>query len=453
MAELGAFFGNPNIQRQGARARALAAQRDVNTLADPRTYAVVQGLLGTAPDEMGFSVLNPDYEKIRKVAEPAFALGLLGQASPLLAPMTKGLPVGTSIKNVGKDSSAIQIGDRTIPVTINRIDKKSGGELVNVNPSAFDEAFSKTSWQYVGEKGKEGISGRYEKFQNFLKDAKSIEASNVSVNKDGGVVFGDGRHRYAVLRDMGLDELPIVMDKESIKNAKKFGYLADTKAAPRQEALDTAQRNAALPIEEGGLGLPKDNTPEMRAAAMGFDIPVYHGTSSDISQVVVLPEGRRYVRPFYTTADTSEDAAEFASQFANTKSEMGNPRVMPLLMRGDVMDIRNNPEAAKKLADIAEQSYTELRIGEKGLPTWGQVNNYATEAKNAGIDSILLDERPNLNSIANLNPKNIRSRFAAFDPMRRNEPDILAGVLPLGLLADEEQRKKLYELMPSLLGQ
>jgi hypothetical protein len=222
MAELGAFFGNPNIQRQGARARALAGQRDVNTLADPRTYAIVQGLLGTAPDQMGLSVLNPDYEKIRKAAEPAFALGLLGQAAPLLAPMTKGLPVGASIQNVGKDLSAIQIGDRTIPVTINRIDKKSGGQLVNVNPSAFDEAFSKTGWQYVGEKGKEGISGRYEKFENFLKDAKSIEASNVSVNKDGGIVFGDGRHRYAVLRDMGLDELPIVMDKESIKNAKKW---------------------------------------------------------------------------------------------------------------------------------------------------------------------------------------------------------------------------------------
>jgi ribosomal protein S18 acetylase RimI-like enzyme len=102
MAELGAFFGNPNLQRQGARARALAGQRDVNTLADPRTYAIVQGLLGTRPDEMGFSVLNPDYEKIKKVAEPAFALGLLGQAAPMLAPLTKGLPVGASIKNVGK---------------------------------------------------------------------------------------------------------------------------------------------------------------------------------------------------------------------------------------------------------------------------------------------------------------------------------------------------------------
>jgi hypothetical protein len=101
MAELGAFFGNPNIQRQGARARGLASQRDVNTLPDPLTYAVMQGLLGTRPDEMGFSVLNPDYEKIKKVAEPAFALGLLGQAAPALAPLTKGLPVGASIQDVG----------------------------------------------------------------------------------------------------------------------------------------------------------------------------------------------------------------------------------------------------------------------------------------------------------------------------------------------------------------
>jgi hypothetical protein len=411
MAELGAFFGNPNLQRQGARARALAAQRDVNTLADPRTYAIVQGLLGTAPDEMGFSVLNPDYEKIRKVAEPAFALGLLGQASPLLAPMTKGLPVGASIKNVGKDSSAIQIGDRTIPVTINRIDKKSGGELVNVNPSAFDEAFSKTSWQYVGEKGKDGISGRYEKFENFLKDAKSIEASNVSVNKDGGIVFGDGRHRYAVLRDLGLDELPIVMDKESIKNAKKFGYLSDTPkaSAPRQEALDTAQRNAALPIEEGGLGLPKDNTPEMRAQAMGFDLETYHGTNDPNISSIDINKSRpdvQYMQGFFTSDDPN-----IASNYGDI--------LMPFLQQKGTTVLERR--AARQAG---------LEVPE--------------------MDTIYDKEK---NILVTNNPSNIRSRFAAFDPMRRNEPDILAGVLPLGLLADEEQRKKLYELMPSLLGQ
>jgi hypothetical protein len=95
--DLGPFFGNPNIQRQGAKARALAAKRDVNTLPDPRTYAAVQGLLGTRPDQMGFSVLNPKYESIMNVAKPSYGLGVAAQLAPVLAPLTKGLPVGAGI--------------------------------------------------------------------------------------------------------------------------------------------------------------------------------------------------------------------------------------------------------------------------------------------------------------------------------------------------------------------
>lgn len=88
MAEglLGAYFGNPNVQRQGAKARELAKQRDVNLLADPKTYAVVQGLLGNAPDQLGFSVLNPKYQEIKQVAEPAFYAGSLLQLAPATAP-------------------------------------------------------------------------------------------------------------------------------------------------------------------------------------------------------------------------------------------------------------------------------------------------------------------------------------------------------------------------------
>lgn len=82
--ELLPVFSNPNIARQGARARALAARRGVNTLPDPRTYAAVQGLLGTRPDEMGFSVLNPAYEDIRRVADPAFAVGTALGVAPLM---------------------------------------------------------------------------------------------------------------------------------------------------------------------------------------------------------------------------------------------------------------------------------------------------------------------------------------------------------------------------------
>lgn len=108
------FFGNPNIQRQGAKARALAAKRDVNTLPDPKTYAAMQGLLGTPPDQMGFSILNPNYQAVMDVAKPAYGLGVLSQLSPILAPLTKGMPVGASIKNVGKDLFSYR-GSHTAP--------------------------------------------------------------------------------------------------------------------------------------------------------------------------------------------------------------------------------------------------------------------------------------------------------------------------------------------------
>jgi len=405
---------------------------------------------------------KPRAEAVEAAMAVAPVAGLLGKA-------TKGLPVGASIENVGKDLSAINIGDRTIPVTINRIDKKSGGQLVNVNPSAFDEAFSKTGWQYVGEKGKDGISGRYEKFENYLKDAKSIEASNVSVNKDGGIVFGDGRHRYAVLRDMGLDELPIVMDKESIKNAKKFGYLSDSPAnpiAPRQEALDKAQRNAALPVEEGGLGLPKDNTPEMRAEAMGYKTPAYHGTT-----VWEADDGRKLgdIEAFNRLASTEivgrKPSIDQMGIWASDRPDASGAgmysgsqgAIYPLMLRMESPKATSFEQMARTASNLS--SGKVLSAGE--VPKVSDVEPYRQLLKEQGFDSLMLrakegspyTEFADQTGYVLLEPSQVRSRFAAFDPMRRNEADILAGVLPLGLLADEEQRKKLYELVPSLLGQ
>ena len=121
----------------------------------------------------------------------------------------------------------IQLKDRELPVTMHPIEAKNGDKIAHINPKVFDKAFAKTQWQYVGEKGKGGIEGRYEKFAEWVKNADSMHASNVSVNKDGGVTFGDGRHRYAYLRDEGLQKIPMSMDNESIKYAKKHGYLTN----------------------------------------------------------------------------------------------------------------------------------------------------------------------------------------------------------------------------------
>jgi hypothetical protein len=104
--ELGPAFGNPNLQRQGKKIRQLAAQRDVNTMPDPRTYAFASGLLGTAPDEMGFSAMHPAHDDIEGAGQAGFALSMISPFKNKL----KGLPVGGSIRDVGGD--ALQAAER-----------------------------------------------------------------------------------------------------------------------------------------------------------------------------------------------------------------------------------------------------------------------------------------------------------------------------------------------------
>ena len=83
------YFGGAGTKKY-AVAKKRAEQADVNQLKDPKTYAAIMGLLGEAPDQMGFSVLHPDYQGIKEVAEPAFyagtALGVAPVAKAFKAP-------------------------------------------------------------------------------------------------------------------------------------------------------------------------------------------------------------------------------------------------------------------------------------------------------------------------------------------------------------------------------
>jgi hypothetical protein len=268
----------------------------------------------------------------------------------------------------------------------------------------------------------------------------------------------------------------------------------------QKEALEIAQKNAALPVEKGGLGLPKDNTPEMRAEAMGFNTPTYHGTNQDINIFNVEGKGKTSGAGAFLTSNPT--AAE------TYVSSSGGGNILPLLLRKDDFltanargrnwaDISTNQLSAKagkkrytpedlnldinsatstdELGMIANElglkgaeirnvkdlgpnshvmrakEYLSERYGITPDETWSNVSGKQFDEAQKYMKQFYESQKGDIYAIQD--PSLIRSRFAAFDPMRKNEPDILAGVLPLGLLADEEQRKKLYELMPSLLGQ
>jgi len=198
----------------------------------------------------------------------------------------------------------------------------------------------------------------------------------------------------AALMTLGPEAVPIGRGAMAAVRATKGLPVGASirQVAPQEEALRLAQQRAALPVSEGGLGLPPNNTPMDRARAMGFVNKSYHGTkATDID--TLKPAGGRFGKAVYTS-DVPEDAVSYAIGQGYT----GGENVLPLLTK-------------------------EPALAYAG----GRINVF-------------------------VNPNDVRSRFAAFDPFRRNEPDLLAGALPFTVLLDEENRALLEEQLGGLLG-
>ncbi len=102
-------------------------------------------------------------------------------------------------------------------------------EIVDVKTSAFEKLFeSSNPSQYIGKPGHIQVPKRYERLKELFASTQDIEAPEVYVQMEKGlpiIKFDDGRHRYAVMRDMGLKTIPVAMDKDSIRIAKKAGLI------------------------------------------------------------------------------------------------------------------------------------------------------------------------------------------------------------------------------------
>lgn len=231
------------------------------------------------------------------------------------------------------------------------------------------------------------------------------------------------------------------------------------KAAPRDEALRTAQRNAAKPVSEGGLGLRPDNTQMERAKAMGFDTDVFHGQTG----MSLLERGQ--ISEVSNGTGRAEGGALFASgprlasRYAKDRDWMGQGgAVYPLKVRS--ADLLKSGYPMPSEAEIGKMTPKEVERLINDIDNWNNKANKVTmflsgidEAKTAGksgavfrqvVDSpTWMDARREIPQDVYGLVSGVRSRFAAFDPARRSSADILAGLLApsvgLGLLMDYEE--------------
>ena len=188
------------------------------------------------------------------------------------------------------------------------------------------------------------------------------------------------------------------------------GYMGQRGAIGTQRPLTefeqahlTAQQRAALPVNQRGLDLPADNTAMDRARAMGWDTDVYHATQSDIKNLIPSEDGK-LGGGVYTSYEP--DMAE--------KYLKGNDgaNTMPLMLRGDKLDM-------DKHGGMLEDKYWSGKKTKedyyKSLNKYQNANNLPSRIYGAPYAEIVTQD-----------PKNIRSRFAAFDPFNRDSSNLLA---------------------------
>lgn len=201
--------------------------------------------------------------------------------------------------------------------------------------------------------------------------------------------------------------------------------------------MEIARLNAAKPISEGGLGLPLNNTAADRAKAMGFTSEAYHATGADI--------------PAFDISKSSPAAAMGPGTYVSSQKADGvrwatgkeNANVMPLLARdADVLKMQElNAEDAAKLSKYLGR---EIKPGSV-VPYFslerrgGSVSQGAANAGFSGVEHA--GPGAGIPNTVYMDPTALRSRFAAFDPARRNSADLLAGGLPFMYLMPQDEKK------------
>jgi hypothetical protein len=242
-----------------------------------------------------------------------------------------------------------------------------------------------------------------------------------------GIRYLDGGSRGAGSGTMNTvlfdDSLVKILERNGMP-VEQPGLLA-REPTKFQLAHAEAQRNAALPVAQGGLGLGPQNTAMERAKAMGFNYDLIHGSSNDIKSVDLAKMGSNTSSvgnlgangPGFYMSELPWHSELYAGQGWG-KAEGAN--LMPLKVRFD------NPQIFDATKNKLFGGNTEHPLTSR----WWEKGKDGAIVYRPGIKG---KEAEIIEAVSN-KPENIRSRFAAFDPKKRDSRDLLASMGLLGLL-------------------
>ena len=380
-------------------------------------------------------VLPDVLEAAMTVAPMAPAAGQLAKRAVMA---TKGLPVGASIRNVGK------------------IDPTTGLPLNSDGTVTLFHHTNKAAAEQIAKSGQLKSAGEPSVYLTTQKAPDTgygdvvvpVRVKPSMLNLDDE--FPSGRMDFSIDTGKPKGSVPVTVEKQSSQY-------------PQEEALRLAQQRAALPVEQYGLGLPAGNTAAQRDAAMSGKKQFHFSrTGGDFT---TLDSGQYAVSPFDAvgTHVGSKEAAQ--ARFRNTTQtndqRFNKGTTYPVSILGDrpLMNQAGMPWGEDELNAFLRQT---------GGHNFSDVNKggMTYQDMNAALRKKLFDEQgytsiPYINEVEAkgsvsyiVPPENIRSINAAFDPFRRNAAIATAtGALAPDLLAaqeDEAMRQRQLGLMGTI---
>ena len=235
----------------------------INYMKDPRRSQQMQGLAGllestgipqttqrmaygeplTNIGRANMPLLKPETADAMMNVAP-FA-PVAGRVASRAVRATEGMPVGMSIKDVGKSSitkdgnpiqgAVVLVGDKIF------MGRTHGDAL---NRAVYEGAVRKEGGKYIYPKGAEVNSDLF-----MTKDGQIIDRFQASK------MFDIGASETAIEKGLMQNNPPKSMTVNSyIEQATALKKQREQSPYPQQAALDLAQQRAALPVEQGGLG-------------------------------------------------------------------------------------------------------------------------------------------------------------------------------------------------------
>jgi hypothetical protein len=263
----------------------------------------------------------------------------------------------------------------------------------------------------TGGKLAEGIHGKHP--QDFAGALSDMGIPGIKYLDGGSRGAGVGSHNYVLFP--GEEKAVTILER----NGQPLGLLKPEVVGPQSAALKAAQINAAKPMSEGGLGLGPNNTPMERAKAMGFTQEGFRGSSAD--------EHARRASSWWS------ENKDLANTYAKSLS-----RPVPDDYAGNVMPVLVNTEGLKPFESASlggipkSQGMTLLNSGQRAA-SGDLISGFRSSHK---FTDAAGNVYPEIKYWEALSPSTkVRSRFAAFDPAKRDSADILAGLLGPALLA------------------